>query len=103
MGMSVGSDRINTDRSYLDDPEEDVVRCLLQAGADAEMSNVFLQTPMHAAAKNGHEGIVRCLLAAWPDLAKLFALCLLVPSSPLPTSKQHVSQQFLCSFFFGGG
>ena len=47
---------------------EEVVRVLLQAGADKHSSGGISITPMHVAAENGHQEVVRVLLQASADV-----------------------------------
>ena len=49
---------------------EEVVHCLLQAGADKDKTDNDGQTAMHMAARMGHEEVVRCLLQAGADKDK---------------------------------
>ena len=50
--------------------KEQVVACLLTAGADVNKANKFGSTPLYWAAHNGHEGVVKQLLAANADVNK---------------------------------
>jgi ankyrin repeat protein len=40
-----------------------VVKLLLEKGADLESKNTFSQTPLSLATENGHEAVVKLLLA----------------------------------------
>ena len=47
---------------------QEVARCLLHAGANADAADSFGRTRMHCAAKNGHQEVARCLLHARADM-----------------------------------
>ena len=50
---------------------EEVVQCLLDAGADKEKAANGGYTPLHFAAEHGHQGVVQCLLYAGADPEKV--------------------------------
>lgn len=46
---------------------QEIVRCLLEAGADKDRADIHGNTPMRSAAMNGNEEILRLLLEAGED------------------------------------